>query len=109
MRASRSILTAVIVMALVATASGLVAPSAKAIDVTRIVREGQLLEMSFTDITVQEADGKYTYRLGPTGRWTLDALGIVPGDRVRYTVYGSSGFAHDFQKLSKLGGPPPGQ
>jgi hypothetical protein len=57
--------------------------------------------MSFTEITIHEADGKYTYSLGPTGRWTLDALGIVPGDRVRYTVYGTSGFAHDFQKLAK--------
>jgi hypothetical protein len=101
MRASRKILPAVIVIALMATTLGLVAPFARAIDVTRIVREGQLLEMSFTEITVHEEDGKYTYQLGPTGRWTLDALGIVPGDRIRYTVYGSSGYAHDFQKLSK--------
>ena len=101
MRICRSLLTAVVVAAVVATALSVVAPLAKAIDVTRIVREGQLLEMSFTEITVQEADGKYTYRLGPTGRWTLDALGIVPGDRIRYTVYGSSGYAHDFHKLGK--------
>ncbi len=101
MRINRGLLTAAVAATLVATALSVAAPSAKAIDVTRIVREGQLFEMSFTEITVQEADGKYTYRLGPTGRWTLDALGIVPGDRIRYTVYGSSGYAHDFHKLGK--------
>ena len=101
MRIFRSLLTAVVAAGLVATALSVVAPLANAVDVTRIVREGQLLEMSYSEITVQEADGKYTYRLGPTGRWTLDALGIVPGDKVRYTVYGSSGYAHDFHKLGK--------
>ena len=101
MRCSRRFVCAVIAAALVATAFALAAPSAKAIDVTRIVREGKVLEMSFTEITVHEEDGKYTYQLGPTGRWTLDGLGIVPGDKIRYTVYGSSGYAHDFQKLSK--------
>jgi len=101
MRINRSLLTAVVAAALVATALSVVVLSAHAVDVTRIVREGQVIEMSYSEITVHEADGKYTYSLGPTGRWTLDALGIVPGDRVRYTVYGSSGFAHDFQKLTR--------
>jgi hypothetical protein len=31
----------------------------------------------------------------------LNAQGIVLGDRIRYTVYGGSGYAHDFQKLGK--------
>ncbi len=83
-------------------AFGLVATSAQAQDTTRLVREGQVLAMGSNEITIQEdGTGKQTYSLGPTGLWALDAQGIVAGDRVRYTVYGSSGYAHDFQKLSK--------
>ncbi len=101
MRRSRSLVTALVVAALLATAFSLVASSAKAQDSTRLVRQGQVLAMSFTEITVQEdGTGKQAYRLAPTGLWTLNAEGVVPGDRISYTVYGSSGYAHDFQKLS---------
>ncbi len=101
MRRSRSFVTARVVAVLLATAFSLVAASAKAQDTTRLVREGEVLAMSFTEITVQEdGTGKQTYSLGPTGLWSLNAQGIITGDRIRYTVYGSSGYAHDFQKLS---------
>ncbi len=102
MRKSRSFLTGLVVTALLATAVNLVATSAKAQDTTRLVRQGQMLAMSFSEITIQEdGTGKQAYNLGPTGLWSLNAQGIVPGDRIAYTVYGSSGYAHDFQKLSK--------
>ena len=75
-------------MALLATAFSLVASSAKAQDVTRHVREGQVLAMSSNEITIQEdGTGKQTYSLGLTGLWTLNAQGVVMGDRIRYTVY----------------------
>ena len=102
MRRSRSVDAALAVAALLATAVSLVSSAAQAQDVTRLVREGQVLAMSFTEITIQEdGTGKQTYSLGPTGLWSLNAQGIVLGDRIRYTVYGSSGYAHDFQKLGK--------
>ncbi len=102
MRRNRNVVGALIVTVLLATAFSLVAASARAQDITRLVREGQVLAMSFTEITVQEdGTGKQTYSLGPTGLWSLNAQGIIMGDRIRYTVYGSSGYAHDFQKLSK--------
>jgi hypothetical protein len=102
MRKSRSFLARLVVTVLLATAVSLVATSAKAQDTTRLVREGEVLAMSFTEMTVQEdGTGKQTYSLGPTGLWSLNAQGIVTGDRIRYTVYGSSGYAQDFQKLSK--------
>ncbi len=102
MRRNRSLVIALVLTALLATAFSLVATSAQAQDTTRLVREGQVLAMSFTEITIQEdGTGKQTYSLGPTGLWSLNAQGIVLGDRIRYTVYGSSGYAHDFQKLGK--------
>ncbi len=102
MRRSRSFVTAFVLTALLATAVSLVASLAQAQDVTRLVREGKVLAMSSNEITVQEdGTGKQTYRLGPTGLWSLNAQGIVLGDRIRYTVYGSSGYAHDFHKLGK--------
>ncbi len=102
MRRSRSFVTGLVVTALLATAVSLVASLAQAQDVTRLVREGKVLAMSSNEITVQEdGTGKQTYRLGPTGLWSLNAQGIVLGDRIRYTVYGSSGYAHDFHKLGK--------
>ncbi len=102
MRRNRSLVIALVLTALLSTAFSLVATSAQAQDTTRLVREGQVLAMSFTEITIQEdGTGKQTYSLGPTGLWSLNAQGIVLGDRIRYTVYGSSGYAHDFQKLGK--------
>ena len=87
---------------LLATAISLVVSAAQALDVTRLIREGQVLAISFTEIIIlEDGTGKQTYSLGPTGKWTLDAQGIIAGDRIRYTIYGSSGYAHDFQKLSK--------
>ncbi len=102
MRIFRSLLTAVVATALVAMAFSLATPLAKAQDFTRLVREGRVLATSSTEVTIQEdGTGKQTYSLGPTGLSALNANGIVAGDRIRYTVYGDSGYAHDFHKLGK--------
>ncbi len=102
MRFARRLVTAVAATALVAMAFSLAAPLAKAQDFTRLFREGQVLAVSSTEITIQEdGTGKQTYSLGPTELSALSANGIVVGDRIRYTVHGDSGYVSDFEKLSK--------
>jgi len=104
MRVTRKFLTAVVAAA-VFTLSILVAvPAAKAVgpDNDRLIRDGKLVSMTSTTVTVKEWAGTYTYRLSPTGRQALDALGIGPGDAVQFTADSPWGIAHDFHKLSGL-------
>ncbi len=100
MRARRGVLTATVAMALVATL--LAVPAARAIEQAfPINREGQVVAIGDTTITIHEDAGEYTYSLAPMGRVSLEAAHIQPGDWVRYTVYSPWGYAHDFTKFSK--------
>ncbi len=65
----------------------------------QVIREGQVVEISDTTITIREWAGKYTYRLSPTGRQSLEAAQIRPGDRVRFNAWAVWEIAYYFRKM----------
>lgn len=65
----------------------------------QVIREGQVVEINDTTITIREWAGKYTYRLSPTGRQSLQANNIKPGDKVRFNAYSIWEVAYNFWKL----------
>jgi len=65
----------------------------------QLIREGQVVEIADTTITIREWAGKYTYRLSPTGRQSLDANQIRPGDKVRFNVWAIWEIAYSFTKM----------
>jgi len=68
-------------------------------DTNQVIREGQVVEMSDTTITIREWAGLYTYRLIPSGRQSLQANNIKPGDRVRFNAYSVWEIAYNFWKF----------
>jgi hypothetical protein len=65
----------------------------------QLIREGQVVEISDTTITIHEWAGKYTYGLSPTGRQSLEANQIRPGDKVRFNVWAVWEIAYYFKKM----------
>ncbi len=81
----------------------LAVPAAKAVgpDTDQLIRDGKVVAMTSTTITVKEWAGTYTYRLSPTGRQALDAAQIKPGDQVRFTVISPWELAYDFKLMGR--------
>ncbi|MGH7428747.1 MAG: hypothetical protein ACREJ4_10410 [Candidatus Methylomirabilaceae bacterium] len=65
----------------------------------QVIREGQVVEITDTTITIREWAGKYTYRLSATGRQSLQANNIKPGDKVRFNAYSVWEIAYNFWKF----------
>ena len=65
----------------------------------QVIREGQVVEIDDTTITIHEWAGKYTYRLSPTGRQSLEANRIQPGDKVRFNAWAVWEIAYYFRKM----------
>ncbi len=63
------------------------APGGGVGETEQVIREGQVVEIGDTTITIREWAGKYTYRLSPTARQSLLANQIRPGDRVRFNAW----------------------
>jgi len=105
MEGIRRLFVAIVIAAIVTTGLWLAAPSAKAgkfgagPSTDQLIREGQVVEISDTTVTIREWAGKYTYRLSPTGQQSLRANQIRPGDRVRFNVWAVWEIAHYFRKM----------
>ena len=65
----------------------------------RVIHEGQVVEIGDTTITIHEWAGVYTYRIGATERWALEASQIRPGDRVWFLACDSGEIAKYFRKM----------
>ncbi len=65
----------------------------------QVIREGQVVEITDTTITIREWAGLYTYRLTPTGQRSLQANNIKPGDKVRFNAYSVWEIAYNFWKF----------
>ncbi len=64
-----------------------------------LIKEGQIAEIGETEITIHEWAGKYTYRLGSTERWKMEADQIGPGDKVQFMTCDNDRIAISFKKL----------
>lgn len=106
MRAIRSLVTAVVATAILATGLPMTVPSAKARppNTSQVIRDGQVVEITDTTVTIREWAGMYTYRLSPTGRQTLDAAQIRPGDWVRFHAWDTWEIAYYFTRM-RVGQP----
>ncbi|MBI4382020.1 MAG: hypothetical protein HY574_12625 [candidate division NC10 bacterium] len=65
----------------------------------QVIREGQVVDINDTTIRIREWAGLYTYRLSPTGRQSLDANQIRPGDKVQFHAYSVWEVAYYFRKI----------
>lgn len=105
MRVMRRFFTAVVAAAILTTGLLLTSPDGKAGNfgagpsADQVIREGQVVEIGDTTITIREWAGKYTYRLSPTGRQSLEANHIQPGDKVRFNVWAVWEIAYYFRKM----------
>ncbi len=105
MRAINGLLTALVATAILATGPLLTAPAAKAGNfgagpsADQLIREGEVVEISDTTITIHEWAGKYTYGLSQIGRQSLEDNHIRPGDKVRFNVWGGWEIAYYFRKM----------
>ena len=114
MRRMRGVITSLLATAMLTTglygipATGLllIAPTAWARGMgggvgesQQLIREGQVVEIGDTTITIHEWAGQYTYRLAPTARQSLEAYHIHPGDRVRFNVWAVWEIAYYFKKM----------
>lgn len=105
MRIIRGLITAVVAMGILMTGLLLAAPAARAggfgagPSTDQVIREGQVVEIDDTTITIREWAGKYTYRLSPTGRQSLEANHIKPGDKVRFNAWAIWEIAYYFRKM----------
>ena len=107
MRAIRGLITVIAAAAALTTGLLLGVPSARAggasgggVGMTdQVIREGQVVEIGDTTITIREWAGKYTYRLSPTGRQSLEVNHIQPGDKVRFNAWAVWEVAYYFRKM----------
>jgi hypothetical protein len=93
-------------MTILTTGLGLIGPSPAAggfgdggPDTNQVIREGQVIEITDTTITIREWAGLYTYRLTPSGRQSLLGNNIKPGDKVRFNAYSVWEIAYNFWKI----------
>jgi hypothetical protein len=88
-----------LIMALVTMAFLLTGSSAQAQRGEQpIIHEGQVVEITDTEVRIKEWAGHYTYRLIPGGRQALDGAGIRPGDKVSFYAWEAAQIAFDFKK-----------
>ena len=88
-----------LIMALVTVASLSMDPSARAQRGEQpIPHEGQVVEITDTEVRIKEWAGTYMYRLVPGGRQALDGAGIRPGDKVSFYAWEAAQIAFDFKK-----------
>ena len=105
MRDIRGLITTVAATAILMTGLLLTAPAAIAGNfgagpaTDQVIREGQVVEIGDTTITIREWAGKYTYRLAPTGRQSLEVNHIRPGDKVRFNAWAIWEIAYYFKKM----------
>ena len=105
MRAVKGLLTAVAATAILMTSLLLTAPTATAGNfgagpaTDQVIREGQVVEIGDTTITIREWAGKYTYRLAPTARQSLELNHIQPGDKVRFNAWAIWEIVYYFRKM----------
>jgi hypothetical protein len=106
MRIIRSVTAVLVVTAVLITGLTVIGPSLAAAgfgdggpDTNQVIREGQVVEISDTTITIREWAGLYTYRLTQTGRQSLQANNIKPGDKVRFNAYSVWEIAYNFWKI----------
>jgi len=106
-RATWTIVPAIVATAMVATGLLLTMPSAEARppDTNQVIRDGQVVEITDPTVTIQEWAGIFTYRLTPTGWQRLRANQIRVGDRVQFHAYSVWEIAYSFTKL-RAGQPP---
>lgn len=64
-----------------------------------VFHEGQVVEIGGTTIKIHEWAGVYTYRLGSTERWRLEASQIRQGDKVQFLACSAGETAKDFKKM----------
>ena len=106
MRTIKGVIVTVVAAAILTAGLTLIGPSPSARgfgdggpDTNQVTREGQVVEISDTTITIREWAGLYTYRLSPTGRHSLEANRIRPGDRVQFNAYSVWEVAYYFRKI----------
>ncbi len=63
-----------------------------------VIHEGELVEITDTEVKIKEWAGTYTYRLTPGGRPALDQAGIKSGDKVIFYAWEAAQIAFDFKK-----------
>ena len=105
MRVVNGLITVIAATAILTTSLLLTAPTAyggnfgagPATD--QVIREGQVVEIGDTTITIREWAGKYAYRLSPTGRQGLEGNRIQPGDKVRFNAWAVWEIAYSFRKM----------
>ena len=93
---------AVAVVSVVVLLTGLlttVAPAQVSRCPDRVIHEGQVVEIGDTTITIHEWAGVYTYRIGVTERWALEADQIRPGDKVWFLACDAGEIAKYFRKM----------
>ena len=64
-----------------------------------VFHEGQVVEIGDTTIKIHEWAGVYTYRLGSTERWRLEASQIRQGDKVQFLACNAGETVRDFRKM----------
>lgn len=107
MRAMDRLIIALVATAMLTTGLPLTTPPARAGgapgggvgESEALIREGQVVEIGDTTVTIREWAGKYTYRLSPTGRQSLEYNHIKPGDKVRFNVWAVWEIANYFRKM----------
>ena len=106
MRTVRGLITVLVASTMLGTGPLLTTPPAEARasgggvgESEQVIREGLVVEIGDTTITIHEWAGKYTYRLSPTGRQTLETYQIRPGDRVQFHVWAVWEVAYYFRKI----------
>ena len=105
MRVIKGLITVIAATAILTTGLLLTAPLASAGNfgagpaTDQVIREGQVVEIGDTTITIREWAGKYTYRLSPTGLQSLEANQIRPGDKVRFNAWAIWEIAYYFRKM----------
>ncbi len=96
MRVNRRFPVTVMATAFWAASLLLVAPPAKA---DQLNRDGTVVAITDTTVTIKEWAGTYTYGLSPMGRQALNAAQIRPGDEVRFIENGPWGVADNFKQM----------
>lgn len=106
MQTIRTAVIAVVTAAILTTGLTLIGPSTWARgggdggpDTNQVIREGQVVEISDTEIRIREWAGVYTYRLTPAGRQSLESSQIRPGDKVQFHAYSVWQIAYYFRRI----------
>ena len=64
-----------------------------------VIRDGEVVEIGQTTITIHEWAGEYTYRIDQTELWKLEANQIGLGDKVQFLACRAGEIAKNFKKM----------